>query len=106
MAIPKKGSRRIIVEQLAYRWSIRPRPTYTQGNAWGRLTFAVELENVGQSSLIVSVDGSRPDNWLEVPSVIITPVIVRRAIGEALRQGWRPTQKGSPHELVLSLTPA
>lgn len=33
VAIPKKGSRLISVDGTAYRWRIRHKPTYSQGNS-------------------------------------------------------------------------
>ena len=103
MAIPKKGTRRIVVDATAYRWRVRSRPTYCQGNAWGNLSFAVELEDAGQTTLVVEVDASRPDNWVGAPSAVITPAIVERAIRNALQRGWRPHERGSPHPLSLSV---
>ena len=106
MAIPSKGSRRILVEGASYRWSVRARPTYTQAIAQGPLSFAVELEDSGRTTLVVTVNALRPDSWLGSTSAVITPAVVERAIRQALSQGWHPTQKGSPHALALSPTEA
>ncbi|WP_182908124.1 hypothetical protein [Microbispora sp. H13382] len=43
MSLPKKGSRVITVSDVAYRWRVRHKPTYCQGNGWTPMTFAVEL---------------------------------------------------------------
>jgi len=101
MAIPKTGSRRIVVDGLAYRWTVRHRPTYCQGMAWSPLSFAVELESSGNSTLLVSCELSRPDNWVDSPSVVVTPSVIESAIRLALSQGWHPEEKGSPHSLAL-----
>lgn len=90
-----------MVAGINYRWTVRPRPTYSQGLAWSPLTFAVELESSGQSVLIVTVDASRPDNWIGSDSMSITPALVDRAIREALHQGWCPAEKGKAYELSL-----
>ena len=67
------------------------------------MTFAVELENGGQSTLLVRVDAARPDNWVGDQSGVISPVVVERAIRQALRQGWSPTERGGAYELAFSL---
>ena len=38
MAIPKKGSRLITVDGTGFRWRVRRKPTYCQGNSRGPMT--------------------------------------------------------------------
>lgn len=102
MAIPKKGSRAIVVEGESYRWTVRRRPSYIQAISQGPLSFAVELETSGQTTLVVTVNVSRPDNWVGSPSKAITPATVEGAIRKALQQGWQPSENGSPYALQLS----
>lgn len=103
MSLASKGSRRIVVEGTAYRWVVRPGPTYSQALTWRPLSFAVELENAGQSILAVTLDATRPDNWLGEKGFVVTPSLVAHAIRQAVEQGWKPQSKGSPHKLVLSV---
>jgi hypothetical protein len=103
MAIAKKGSRRIVVDSTSYRWTVRPRPTYTQALAQANLSFAAEIETGGRSTLLVTVDAARPDNWIGAASCVVTPVVVERAIRQALRQGWNPAYCGGAYELALQL---
>ncbi|MEV4833184.1 hypothetical protein AB0K05_01585 [Nonomuraea sp. NPDC049486] len=42
MAIPKKYARPVTVDGTAFRWRVRRKPTYCQGNGWGPMAFAVE----------------------------------------------------------------
>ncbi|XIE81532.1 hypothetical protein AB6O49_34030 [Streptomyces sp. SBR177] len=42
MALVRKGSRRITVDGVTYRWRLRGRPTYAQGMTWSPLTYAVD----------------------------------------------------------------
>ena len=102
MSIVKKGSRRIVVDGVAYRWTVRPKPSYSQGNAWSNLTFAVQREMLGQSVLVATVGGARPDNWINVSSAVVTPALVEGAVRRALAQGWLPMQPGSPFVLTLA----
>src|SRR5690606_2957094 len=60
MSMPKTGSRRIVVDGTPFRWRVRSRPTYCQGNAWSPLTVAVERE-AGGAVLVLVFGGARPD---------------------------------------------
>jgi hypothetical protein len=101
MAIRKVGSRAIVVDGRPYRWRVRPSPTYTQAAYGTALTFSVQRED-GGSVLLVIADGPRPDNWLEMPGVVITPAVVTSAIRQALAAGWCAEEAGSAFELALA----
>ena len=103
MAIARKGSRRIIVDSIPYRWIVRPRPTYDQALAQTGMSFAVDLENGGLTTLLVKLNVLRPDNWMNVDFVPITPVVVERAIRQALTTGWNPIDRGGAFELTCTL---
>jgi len=103
MSLTQKGSRRIVVEGVAYRWVMRQKPTYGQGLTWGPLSFAVELEIAGQSTLVVTLDAPRADNWVGVQGFAVTPSWVALAIKQALERGWKPQDKGSAYALALSV---
>lgn len=106
MAITNKGSRRIVVDATPYRWIVRPRPSYDQGLAVSKLSFAVTCEQGAGSTLYVSTDMARPDNWVEAPAGTVTPSVVAQAIRQALRQGWSPGQRTGVFELAIGLAPA
>jgi hypothetical protein len=101
MAIATKGSRRITIDEVQYRWSVRRKPTYSQGLCQSELTFSVMNETQPGTTLIVVLEGARPDNWLNQPGVSVTPSTVERAIRSALTRGWRSSEKGSPYVLQL-----
>lgn len=104
MTIARKGSRPVNVDGVAYRWSVRPRPSYSQGLANGPLTFAVVTDEAPGSTLVVTLDVARPDNWMLEPSSSVTPATVERAIRQALLDGWRPEQSGSAFALQIRTT--
>jgi len=103
MAIARKGSRRIVVDSIPYRWTVRPRPTYDQALAQAGMSFAVALENGGQTTLLVKLNVVRPDNWMNKDFVPITPVVVEGAIRQALKKGWSPINRGRAFELSCTL---
>ncbi|MFI7143452.1 hypothetical protein ACIBO2_00945 [Nonomuraea sp. NPDC050022] len=102
MAIPRKGSRLIIVDGTVLRWRVRRKPTYCQGNSWGPMTFAVELADASGRALLVSLPCSRPDAWLGERTIAIRPALVAAAIRMALGQGWDLRQAGNAFELALT----
>jgi N-acetylmuramic acid 6-phosphate (MurNAc-6-P) etherase len=106
MAIPKKGSRRIVVDARAYGWLIWSRPAYAQALAESTLSFAVDCEEGGRSTLLVSTNMARPDNWLGVQAAGVTPWGVARAVRQALKQGWNPLQCAGAFELAIRLPAA
>jgi hypothetical protein len=103
MAIPSKGSRRIVVDDTAYRWTVRRKPTYAQGLADSPLSFAVENEAAPGTTLLVLTDGPRADNWVEPPGRPVTPAIVEQAIRAALAQGWQSSDQGGAFEISLAI---
>ncbi|MCA1860485.1 hypothetical protein LE191_10265 [Janthinobacterium sp. HSC-3S05] len=102
MSIARKGSRRIIVDSLPYRWSVSL-PTYTQAMGEANLSFAVESESGGRTTLLVRTDIARPDIWLGNFTRAITPSVVEHAIRQALMKGWYPSQCGSAFEMTIRL---
>lgn len=103
MAIARKGSRRIVVDSIPYRWAVRSRPTYDQALAQTGMTFAVSLEKGGLTTLLVTLNTVRPDNWMNEAFRSITPGLVERTIRQALSNGWSPTDRGSAFELTYTL---
>jgi hypothetical protein len=97
MAICKKGARRIVVDGQTYLWSVRRKPTYSQGLAESNLTGAVQLDSPDAGSVLVIDAGQpRPDNWMGRTERTITPAEVSRCIREAQNAGWRPEVSGRP----------
>ncbi|MGI5401535.1 hypothetical protein ACQEVG_19250 [Streptomyces sp. CA-135486] len=104
MALNKKGSRRITVDGIAYRWRIRRKPTYTQQLCWTPLTYAVELADTlcPATTLVVTTGQPHPGNWLGVEAEPLRPAHVAASIREARTQGWKPAEAGSPFLLDQS----
>ncbi|MEN3536390.1 hypothetical protein AAH991_14845 [Microbispora sp. ZYX-F-249] len=94
MTIPGKGSRPITVDGVAYRWRIRRKPTYSQGNGWSPMTFAVQPAEGPGRALLVSLPFFRPDAWLGARTTAVRPALVAAAVRLALRRGWDPRRPG------------
>jgi len=102
--MPKTGCRIVVVDNQKYRWRIRRKPTYCQAAFACPLTFSIQHSD-GGSLLLVEAEGPRPDNWVEKPSVVVTPAIVAAAIRQARTCGWRAGEVGPMFELKLNLVP-
>jgi hypothetical protein len=98
MAMPKTGSRRIIVDGCSYLWRVRRSPTYSQANGWAPLRFTVQYED-GGATLLASCTEPRPDNWLDQPGAVITPHLVADVIRRAITAGWKPLEQGPTFKL-------
>jgi hypothetical protein len=101
MALARKNSRWLVVGDVAYRWTVRRRPTYAQGITDSPLGFAVELAEHPAGRLLVSLAVARPDNWLEAASGVVTPALVAPCIQDARIAGWDPARRGPALRVTL-----
>jgi hypothetical protein len=88
MSIPKKGSRRICVDQSTYRWvgeNIEP--------IGGRITVQ---EIAGKGAVLILL-------WKENVAIDhILPSQIASSIQEAQTLGWKPYESGAPIEIVIN----
>ncbi|WP_086848703.1 hypothetical protein [Amycolatopsis kentuckyensis] len=100
MTLPRKGSRLIAVDGTDYRWTIRRRPSYSQGLG-ATMTFAVELAERPGATLVVDTGRPRPDNWLRLVTEPVRPAEVAEAVRTALERGFeftvRPARRSTSH---------
>ncbi|NUP31021.1 MAG: hypothetical protein HOU01_04820 [Streptomycetaceae bacterium] len=102
MAIAKAGSRRIVVDSVAYRWRLRGRPSYCQALGWTPCAYAVALEADPGAVLVVLTAGPHPSNWVGRRGSPVLPSDVARAVRVALERGWEPGVAGAQFRLDLS----
>lgn len=100
MAIPKKGSRKIVIESVEYRWTIRSKPTYSQGAFGDDMTAAVELAESPGTVLSITFPWMRCDSWIGNPEIPVTPKDIEFCIKDALSNGWQPEAKGSAFKYI------
>jgi len=97
MAIPKKGSRKIVVKDKDYRWLIRRKATYGQVDyGCGYLHVAIELSKNPKNTLVIFTDRRHPQDGLVSEVIPVTPSDIQRWIQDALELGWNPALNGSP----------
>jgi hypothetical protein len=102
MTIQQKGSRRIQIDGVQYRWAIRDRPTYMQAIGQSNLSVAVEQVDAPHCILRLVLPAVRRDNWLLQVGYVVLPSDLSRWIPKALRAGWHPHQRGAGFEFRLS----
>jgi hypothetical protein len=102
MTLATKGSRRITVEGVTFRWAVRRRPTYCQANGWSPLSFVVEQAEQPGALLVVSLPCAHPGNWIGLPSQPVMPETVAVGIRQAVAAGWRPSRPGPAFKMLLS----
>ena len=102
MAMYKKGARKISVDGVLYRWRIRGRPTYAQRVGESNLSVAVEpvVEQGSVTTLVVDAAVLHPSASIEKTTASVTPATIAAYIRQALKQGWKPLQKGAAFTLV------
>ena len=101
MTLASKGSRRIVVDDLVFRWLVRRRPTYCQANGWTPLTFVAELLDESGALLVVTLPYAHPGNWLGLTSAPVRPATVAAGIRQALAAGWQPRRPGPAFALAF-----
>ncbi len=93
MSIPKKGSRKIIVEDEPFIWLIR-KVTSRQldGQGGDIIRVAVEHAEVPGSSLVIRTDRIHPEGYTVTRDEInpVTPADVSLWIKQAIEIGWLP----------------
>ena len=95
MAIPKKGTRIITIDDVNYRWLIRRKATYGQTDyGIGRIHVAIEhAENPGTKLHIYTDKGHAHDYATKTVSPV-TPGDISKWIKGALSLEWSPEIKG------------
>ena len=105
MALAGKGTRRITVDGVEYRWRVRGRPTYSQAMGWTPLVYAVAHADEPGTTLVVTTDRARPDRVLGERGAPVLPSEVAAAVRRALERGWRPAKPGTPFRLAPPESP-
>ncbi|MGW1991920.1 hypothetical protein [Embleya sp. NPDC001921] len=103
MALAKKGSRRITVDGVEYRWCLRRRPTWEQDMCHSPATYAVECAATPGTTLLVTTNLRHPSSvWGRESPGSVLPSDVAANIRLARSGGWAPESPGSPFHLDQS----
>ena len=89
--MPKKGSRKIVVDGVAYRWRIRRTPPTQTVDGGGPLAFSAELIGAKGSLLVVALPQERQLGWGGLYDYDLARATPRQ------NRGWNPT--GGPRRV-------
>jgi len=104
MSIPKKGTRKIIVDGEPFIWLIRRQATNMQADyGGGNLHVAVEHAEQPGSVLVILTDLPHPQGLsqtnCEIPA---KPSDVAQWIRQAVQLGWQPQRSGIPFQVQIA----
>jgi hypothetical protein len=96
MSIPKKGTRKILVDGEPFIWLIRRQASNMQADyGCGKLHVAVEHAENSGSVLVIITDRPHPQDCLRSNKVIpVKPSDVAQWIRQAMQLGWQPMRSG------------
>jgi hypothetical protein len=97
MSIPKKGTRKIIVDGEPFIWLIRRQATKTQAESGcGNLHVAVDRAQQRGSVLVIITDRPHPQGLVSKQEVKpVKPSDVAQWIRQAMQLGWPPRAIGN-----------
>lgn len=95
--IAKKGSRRVTVDGVAYRWVYPRKPTKAQRDG-GSIRIPVCAE-AGGATLLVELDSPHSKNCVQRYGLSITPGAVAAWVRQARGEGWVPGRSGPQHRM-------
>ncbi len=104
MSIPKKGTRKIIVDEQPFIWLIRRKPTYTQEcYHCGNLHVAIEHSEKPGSVLVILTDRPHPQGLSSANEVKpVTPSDAAQWIRQAVQLGWQPQLRGITFKVQIT----
>ncbi|BAY23757.1 hypothetical protein NIES2100_35490 [Calothrix sp. NIES-2100] len=97
MSIPKRGTRKIVVDGEPFIWLIRRQATNDQADyGCGYIHVAVEHAQEPGSVLVIRTDRPHPQDWGTFEVQPVKPKDVAEWILQTMRSGWEPRSLGSP----------
>jgi len=96
MALPKKSSRKIVVDGTSYRWA------FFENSGWNDITIQSESGNGSKLHAHVNWDEYDPEQqgisgWYSV----VLPKFIAKTIQLAIVKGWKPEVSGTQFSLRL-----
>jgi hypothetical protein len=106
MSIPRKKSRRIVVEGRPFRWMLKGRPRYF-GDTPGCFRFVAQedVERPGRvlAAWLVSKLWTEDHDLFGCHRASVLPSDAAAIIQRGLQTGWDPVDRGSSFELNINL---
>ncbi|AFY41550.1 hypothetical protein [Nostoc sp. PCC 7107] len=102
MSIPKKGTRKILVDGETFIWLIRRQATNCQSDyPDGHIHVAVEHAYESGSVLVVITDKLHSQGFILTPIQTVKPKDVAELIKQATQLGWLPKKSGRTFKVCV-----
>ena len=102
MAVRKKGSRRIVVDDVAYLWRFPRRPTRYQEDGFPEVIVTVSRENCRQAVLVLFFPNRyHPNGPIDAPVRPVLPSDVAKGIRDARAAGWKDDEPSPQFGLLV-----
>ena len=96
MTIPKKGFRKINVDENQFLWKVRKKISWDEKHN-AELGIPIQHVNGGQI-LIINIGYSR--SYFEINNEFpITPLLINKCIQKGIKSGWNYNEAGKPLEI-------
>jgi hypothetical protein len=104
MAVRKKGSRRIVVDDVAYLWRFPRKPTHSQEDGWPGVFVTANRSDCVRASLLLAFPRRFHLNGpvVQEPPRPVLPSDVAAGIRAALAAGWVADQPGKQFVLRVA----
>lgn len=103
MTIPRKGSRKIVVDGVKYRWLIRRKATYSQADYGdGKIHVAIESDDKNGTILLIETDRPHPADCATDEVIPVKPSDVASWIKAAIGKGWNPKKSSATFRIQES----
>lgn len=95
MAIPKKGSRKIVVDGYEFVWKFRKRMGHNERHG---VDYLIPIQYMDRQILLISTGYNRSDFYFD-DIFSVTPSIIEKCIRFSISQGWQFEKKLPPLEI-------
>lgn len=96
MSIPRRGIRKIRVDDIQYEWNIHHRERRDAFYDLNRLVAGIQLATEGERGvLVVDFGVTPPGNKRDPHKTSVTPKTIEEVIRKAISDGWKPNLKST-----------
>ena len=99
MAIPKKGFRKITVDENQFFWKVRKKISW---NELHNSPLGIPIQHIDGGQLLIIYIGFSRSYFTENNEFPITPSLIKKCIRKAIESGWKYNEKGKQYELDCS----
>ena len=96
MALPKKGFRKITVDNNQFLWRVRKKVTWNEKH---NTPLGIPIQHIDGGQLLIAIIGYARSGYGEYLMQEITPSLIEKCIRKAIEKGWNFKEEGKKFEL-------